>query len=139
MLQEIQTQEITLTPGAASAINEIMKNRNLEGYALRVFVSGGGCCGVQFGMALDNNVHSNDQTLDLEGVKVVVDDNSMEYLRGARIDYILDAQNGPGFSVDSPNAQKEGGSCNCGQSHSHAASSEEGSSCACGGSCNCNN
>jgi iron-sulfur cluster assembly accessory protein len=140
MLQEIQTQEITLTPGAASAINEIMKQRNLDGYALRVFVSGGGCCGAQFGMALDNNVHSNDKTLELEGVKVVVDDNSIEYLRGARIDYILDAQNGPGFMVDSPSARKEGGSCSCGQGqHSHEASSEEGSSCGCGGSCSCNN
>jgi Fe-S cluster assembly iron-binding protein IscA len=67
-----------------------------------------------------------------------VDDNSMQYLRGAKIDYIFDAQNGPGFTVDSPNAKKEGGSCNCGQEHNHE-SSAEGSSCACGGSCSCNN
>jgi iron-sulfur cluster assembly accessory protein len=138
MLQEIQTQEITLTSGAASAISEIMEKRGLEGYALRVFVSGGGCCGMQFGMALDSNVHTNDETFELQGVKVVVDDNSMQYLRGAKIDYIFDAQNGPGFTVDSPNAKKEGGSCNCGQEHNHE-SSTEGSSCACGGSCSCNN
>lgn len=141
MLQEIETgisvstEGITLTPTAAQAVQGILAERKLEGYALRVYVAGGGCCSVQFGMALDNNVRGNDMTFEMEGVKLIVDDQSIDYLRGARIDFVNDPTRGAGFLVDSPSAQKEGGSCACG-SHSHAES--DGSACACGGGeCGC--
>jgi len=143
MLEEINiktvietTPTITLTTAAADAVKNILSERNLDGYALRVYVSGGGCCGVNFGMALDNNIRDVDTTLELNGVQVVVDEVSIDYLRGASIDFINDPVRGAGFAVDSPTA-KAGGSCACGsegQSHSH-----EGGSCACGGSCSCNN
>ena len=142
MLQEIETgisistDTVTMTPTAAHAVQDILAERNLDGYALRVYVAGGGCCGVQFGMALDNNVHQNDMTFETQGVRVLVDDQSINYLRGATIDYVNDPMRGAGFLVDSPNAQKEGGSCSCGsQGHSHAEA--EGDTCACGGSCSC--
>ena len=51
MLQEIETQLFTITPAASQAVKDILAQRNLEGYALRVYVAGGGCCGVNFGMA----------------------------------------------------------------------------------------
>ena len=127
MLQELDVQTLTLTPAASKAVSEIITERKLEGYALRVYLAGSGCCsGVSFGMALDNNIRDVDRTFDSDGVRVVVDEVSMEYLHGARIDFINDPERGPGFMVDSPSAH----------THSHA-DSEEG--CACGGSCACNN
>ncbi|HEY9152559.1 MAG TPA: iron-sulfur cluster assembly accessory protein [Anaerolineales bacterium] len=124
MLEELDIQTITVSPAASEAINSIITERQLSGYALRVFVSGGGCCGVNFGMALENNIRTEDTTFDANGVKVVVDEVSIDYLRGAHIDFVNDPDRGAGFIVDSPNAP----------AHEH---SEEG--CACGGSCSCNN
>ena len=128
MLEQISTQintnTITLSSAAAQAVQNIMTEKNLDGYALRVYVAGGGCGGAQFGMALDNDIRDIDTTFESEGVKVVVDEVSIDYLMGASIDFVNDPQRGAGFVVDSPNAK----------AHSHG---EEG--CACGGSCSCNN
>lgn len=134
MLQELETKlqtptetaVITLTTAASDAVKNILTERNLEGYALRVYVSGGGCCGVNFGMALDNNFRDVDTTFETNGVKVVVDEVSIDYLRGATIDFVNDPVRGAGFAVDSPSAQAHG--------HEHG----EGG-CGCGGSCSCQN
>ena len=133
MLEELNTQiitetvtpTITLSTAASDAIKNILTERNLEGYALRVYVAGGGCCSVNFGMALDNNIRDVDTTFDANGVQVVVDEVSIDYLRGATIDFVNDPIRGAGFAVDSPMAQTH--------SHEHG----EGT-CACGGSCSCN-
>jgi iron-sulfur cluster assembly accessory protein len=132
MLQEIETKitaetvapTITLSSAASDAIKNILAERKLEGYGLRVYVAGGGCCGVNFGMALDNNFRDVDTTFEVDGVKVVVDEVSIDYLRGAHIDFVNDPERGAGFAVNSPVAQ----------GHEHA----EGS-CGCGGSCSCQN
>ena len=146
MLQEIETktieettdQTLTLSPAASDAVKNILEERKLEGYALRVYVAGGGCCGVNFGMALDNNIRDVDTTFDINGVQVVVDEVSIDYLRGASIDFVNDPVRGAGFAVDSPNAK--GGECSCGAGGAHAHSHEGGGSCACGGgSCGCQN
>jgi len=141
MLQELETKILTdanaatinLSTAASDAVKNILNERKLEGYALRVYVAGGGCCGVNFGMALDNNFRDVDTTFEINGVKVVVDEVSIDYLRGASIDFVNDPVRGAGFAVDSPNAKghshSEGG-CACG--------SEEGSGCG-GGSCSCQN
>jgi len=134
MLQQIDTQLFTLTPAANQAVKDILTQRNLDGYALRVFVASGGCCGVNFGMALDNNFRDVDTMFESEGVNVVVDEVSVDYLRDATIDFVNDPQHGAGFAVSSPNAKShehgEGG-CACGSG---------GGSCGCGGgSCSCNN
>ena len=135
MLQEINTQLFTLTPAASEAVKNILTERKLEGYALRVYVAGGGCCGVNFGMALDNNFRDVDTTFETEGVKVVVDEVSIDYLRDATVDFVNDPMRGAGFAVNSPNAKGHShgeGGCACG-------SGGEGS-CGCGGgSCGCNN
>src|SRR5512141_3422873 len=132
MLQEIETKIltqtetaiITLTTAASDAVKNILAERKLDGYALRVYVAGGGCCSVNFGMALDNNFRDVDTTYEANGVKVVVDEVSIDYLRGATIDFVNDPVRGAGFAVDSPIAASH--------SHEHG---EEG--CACGGSCSC--
>jgi iron-sulfur cluster assembly protein len=123
-ITQIDTSAITLSIAAAEAVKKILAERNLEGYALRVYVAGGGCCGVNFGMALDNNFQETDNTFEANGVKVVVDAVSIDYLRGATIDFVNDPVRGAGFAVDSPSAS----------AHSH-----EGESCGCGGSCSCQN
>ena len=134
MLQELETNvitetnipTITLSTAASDAVKNILTERNLEGYALRVYVAGGGCCGVNFGMALDNNIRDVDTTFETNGVKVIVDEVSIEYLHGATIDFVNDPVRGAGFAVDSPSAK----------SHEHAHG--EGG-CGCGGSCSCQN
>jgi iron-sulfur cluster assembly accessory protein len=139
MLQELETKIFTLTPAASQAVKDILEQRNLEGYALRVYVAGGGCgcSGVNFGMALDNNFRDVDTTFDSNGVQVVVDNVSIDYLREATIDFINDPQHGAGFAVNSPNAK--------GKSHEHgsegcACGNSGGGGCGCGGgSCSCNN
>lgn len=142
MLNEVETiteqttDAISMSSSAAEAVSRILAERNLEGYSLRVYVAGGGCCGVNFGMALDNNVHANDTIFQSEGVQVVVDDQSIAYLRGAKIDFVNDPARGAGFIVDSP--IKNSASCSCGSGAQDEAKSEAGS-CACGGSCDCNN
>ena len=121
-ITEIETSVVTLSTAASDAIKNILTERNLEGYALRIYVSGGGCSGVNFGMALDNNFRDVDTTFESNGVKVIVDEVSIDYLRGATIDFVNDPVRGAGFAVDSPSAK----------AHEHA----EGG-CACGGSCSC--
>lgn len=139
MLQQTNTLTLSLSPAAAQAVQNILTERSLEGYALRVYVSGGGCCsGTQFGMALDNNTYANDTALMLEGVKVIVDENSAPYLQGARIDFVNDPARGAGFLVDSPNAEQSSGSCSCG-SGAQAEKEHGEDGCACGGTCSCNN
>jgi iron-sulfur cluster assembly accessory protein len=122
IIPETETSTISLSMAASDAIKNILTERNLEGYALRVYVAGGGCSGVNFGMALDNNIRDVDTTFEANGVRVVVDEVSIDYLRGATIDFVNDPVRGAGFAVDSPNAKARG---------------EE--ACACGGSCSCNN
>lgn len=137
MLQQTDMQLVSLTTNATDAIRNILSERNLEGYALRVYVSGGGCCGAQFNMALDNNIRENDFTYENDGIKVVVDDMSVEYVRGAKIDFVNDSARGAGFLVDSPNSGGGGGSCGCGSKDHEGHGHSDESSCACGGSCSC--
>ena len=140
MLQEIETKLFTLTPAAGQAVKDILEQRKLEGYALRVYIAGGGCgcSGVNFGMALDNNFRDVDTTFDSNGIQVVVDNISIDYLRDATIDFVNDPQRGAGFAVNSPNAL--GKSHEHGNSEACACGGSDSSGCGCGGgSCSCNN
>ncbi|MCC7130566.1 MAG: hypothetical protein B6D39_10115 [Anaerolineae bacterium UTCFX2] len=123
------THAITLTPAAAQAVRSLMEEKNLESYALRVFVSGGGCSGLQYGLALEDKIRDLDLSEEFDGVKVVVDEISIDYLRGATIDYVDDVT-GSGFKIENPNPVT---SCGCGCS-SESENELDGSS-GCGCSC----
>jgi len=129
LADETTTFAITLTPAAAQAVRSLMETKNLEGYALRVFVSGSGCSGIQYGLALEDKIRDLDLSKEFDGVKVVVDEISIDYLRGATVDYIDDVT-GSGFKIENPNATS---SCGCGSSHE--SESESGGNTGCGCSC----
>ena len=115
---------ITLTPAASTMLQKVMTDKGLSNHALRVFVSGGGCSGLSYGMTFAQGAEIGDQTFDSEGVTVVVDPGSVQYLDGANIDYV-DSLMGGGFRIDNPNAVR---SCSCGSSFQTAAG-EKGTPC----------
>ena len=96
-----------------------------------MFIQGGGCSGFQYGMALEGTPRETDYSFEYDGVRVVVDEVSMEYLRGATIDFVDDIM-GSGFKIENPNAVA---SCGCGSSFRTKDSGE--ASQAAGGACGC--
>jgi iron-sulfur cluster assembly protein len=128
LIEQTQTDQITLTETAASAVSDLLKKRSLEGYALRVYVAGGGCSGFQYGMALEGNVRDSDLVFEEHGVKIVVDEISINYLNGATIDYV-DEIMGSGFKITNPNAVS---TCGCGSSFRTSTDTGESGSAGCG-------
>ena len=117
----IQTTSVSLTPAAAEVVRDLLKQRNLdESYGLRVFISGQGCSGFQYGMGLENKPVETDTTFESEGLKVIVDESSLQYMSGATVQYI-DDERGKGFLVVNPNVDPacscggDGGGCGCSQ------------------------
>lgn len=115
MATQVQTQTVQLTPSAAEIVRGLLKERNLDGsYALRVYVAGRTCSGFQYGMALDNEPRQTDSSFESEGLKLLVDEESMQHMAGSIVDYI-DDERGKGFMVDNPNQAPacscESGSC----------------------------
>lgn len=106
------TPIMTVTPTAVAKIKELLVARDLEGYALRVFVAGGGCSGMQYGMAFEERHEASDIVIEMDGIRLLVDPMSEQYLNGANIDYIDDVFAG-GFRIDNPNAVS---ACGCGNS-----------------------
>jgi iron-sulfur cluster assembly accessory protein len=100
---------ITLTSTAADKLGQLMTEKGLADHALRVFVSGGGCSGLSYGMTFTQVLEADDQSFESNGVKVIVDAGSFPYMDGAEIDY-LDTPQGSGFRIENPNAQ----GCSCG-------------------------
>jgi iron-sulfur cluster assembly protein len=130
LIEQVQQDQVTLTSAAALAVHELLEKRNLPDMALRVFVSGGGCSGFQYGMALEDKIRETDLVYEMGGVKMVVDEISINYLRGATVDYV-DTLMGTGFKIENPNAVA---SCGCGNSFrtkDSSSESGEGSSCGC--------
>jgi iron-sulfur cluster assembly protein len=127
-LPEATAPEILLTASAAARVQRLLDERQLSGHALRVFISGGGCSGLQYGMALEGQPRESDLRFGFDGVDVVVDPVSMDYLSGATIDYVEDLMGG-GFKIENPNAVS---SCGCGHSFK-----TERDGAAAGGECGC--
>ena len=115
---------ITLTQEASSKLSGIMEEKGIEGYALRVFVSGGGCSGMNYGMTFAEAPEFDDKVIDIGNMQLVVDPASLDYLDGAQIDYI-DNLIGGGFHIENPNAVQ---TCACGSSFRTAAG-EQGTPC----------
>jgi len=103
-----------LLESAVSKLQELIAEENNPDLKLRVFVQGGGCSGMQYGFTFDEAQNEDDFDFDYSGVKVLVDSMSMEYLRGAVINWKEDDM-GASFVIDNPNAQT---SCGCGSSFS---------------------
>lgn len=103
---------ITLTPTAATKLSSLIEERGDPNSGLRVFVSGGGCSGMQYGMAIESEVREVDQVFESEGIKLIVDPNSLMYLAGSRVDYVENMMGG-GFAIENPNAMS---TCGCGHS-----------------------
>lgn len=106
--------EISLTEAAGEKIKTLMKNDGNAHSYLRVFVSGGGCSGLSYGMTFEEKEEEGDNVVETQGVKVLVDEFSAHYLKGIQVDY-QESLMGTGFVINNPNALS---SCACGQSFS---------------------
>jgi iron-sulfur cluster assembly protein len=122
----IEQAIVSLTPDAITQLRNLLSQESNPQLGLRVFVSGGGCSGLQYGMALDDQVRPEDEVVEQEGVRILVDDWSANYLRGSEIDFVNGLM-GAGFTVHNPNAVH---SCSCG--HSFDAGDDAGTAKACG-------
>jgi iron-sulfur cluster assembly accessory protein len=126
-----QVETVNVTEGAAGVIRGLLVQKNVPNHGLRVFVSGGGCSGMQYGMALEAEARPYDHVVESHGVKVFIDPTSMMYLNSAVIDY-EDNLMGGGFRIDNPNAVS---TCGCG--HSFKTSSHGAAEASSGGGCGC--
>ena len=105
---------ITLTDTARDKVKELIEAEGNPELFLRVAVRPGGCSGLSYEMFFDSDKAADDQEADYDGVKVVTDPSSMQYLTGATLNY-KDGLQGAGFAIDNPNVSR---SCGCGQSFS---------------------
>ena len=105
-------KEFIITNKAAEKLKEVLKENNKESSGLRVEIIPGGCSGFQYGLELDDNTTDLDLIFKEKGVKIIVSKENMQFLKGAKIDYV-DSLQGGGFKISNPNAHD---SCVCGQS-----------------------
>jgi iron-sulfur cluster assembly accessory protein len=129
MADSIETQQamLNLTPSAADKVRELLDQEGDPSLGLRIFVAGGGCSGMQYGMTLDE-VQDGDVVVELQGIRVLVDEMSAGYIQGSDVDYV-DSLMGAGFTVNNPNAVS---TCGCGHSFKTAGDSGAARSCGCG-------
>jgi iron-sulfur cluster assembly accessory protein len=130
----VSTEIITVTPSALTVIQNLLQQRNIPNHCLRVFVTGGGCSGLQYGMSFDPAPQEYDKVVSYDDVRILIDPTSLVYLQGAVIDFV-DSLIGGGFRIENPNAVS---SCGCGTSFKGKDSSAETSSSGGCGSCSSN-
>ena len=123
----VETSIIGMTPAAADKVRELLVQENDPSLGLRIFVAGGGCSGLQYGMTLDEE-QEGDTVIALSGFNVLVDEMSVGYISGSEVDYV-DSLMGAGFTVNNPNAVS---SCGCGHSFKTAGGGGDARSCGCG-------
>ena len=105
---------IVFTDAAARKVGELIREEDNPDLMLRVFISGGGCSGFQYGFTFDDEMEDGDSSVENQGVRLIVDPMSVQYLMGAEIDYKEDLQ-GAQFVIRNPNAST---TCGCGSSFS---------------------
>jgi len=103
---------VIFTDAAASKVGELIAEEDNPKLKLRVFISGGGCSGFQYGFTFDEDIEEGDSQVENQGVMLLIDPMSVQYLMGAEIDYKEDLQ-GAQFIIRNPNAQT---TCGCGSS-----------------------
>lgn len=114
---------LTLTEAAAKKIGGLLESEENANLNLRIFVSGGGCSGFQYGFTFDDEIKENDHVVENYGVKLLVDPMSLNLIDGAEVDY-QSSINGESFVIRNPNAAS---SCGCGKSFTPA---DSGAGCA---------
>ena len=105
---------VVFTDAAAEKVSELIAEEDNPELKLRVFISGGGCSGFQYGFTFDEQIEDGDSRVENRGVTLVIDPMSVQYLMGAEIDYKEDLQ-GAQFVIRNPNAST---TCGCGSSFS---------------------
>lgn len=105
---------LVFTESAADKVRELIAEENNDALMLRVFISGGGCSGFQYGFTFDENIAEGDAVVEKAGVKLLIDPMSIAYLMGAEIDY-TEGLEGAQFVIRNPNASS---TCGCGSSFS---------------------
>jgi iron-sulfur cluster insertion protein len=105
---------LVFTDSAANKVKSLIEEEGNADLKLRVFVTGGGCSGFQYGFTFDEVKNEDDFTMDKNGVTLLIDPMSMQYMMGAEIDY-TEGLEGAQFVIRNPNAQS---TCGCGSSFS---------------------
>ena len=108
------TELVSFTDNAANKVKQLIEEEGNENLMLRVFVTGGGCSGFQYGFTFDEKIQDGDTAVENQGVKLLVDPMSFQYLTGAEIDY-KEGLEGSMFVINNPNATT---TCGCGSSFS---------------------
>ena len=114
MSEATETETLLFTDAAARKVGDLIRGEGNPNLKLRVFVQGGGCSGMQYGFEFDENEQDGDTCIENQGVKLLVDPMSIQYLTGAEIDY-REGLDGAQFVIRNPNAQT---TCGCGSSFS---------------------
>ncbi len=116
---------ITITPSAATKVQDLMAREGKAEAGLRLFVAGGGCSGLNYGLSFEDAPEDDDTIVQENGVQLFVDSYSAPYVKGAEIDYI-DGLMGSGFTIHNPNAVS---TCACGHSFDTGANAGMARSC----------
>lgn len=103
---------LIFTDAAANKVRELIEEEQNDNLKLRVYITGGGCAGFQYGFTFDENIEEGDTVIEKNGVTLLVDPLSGQYLEGAEIDYVENLE-GAQFVIRNPNATT---TCGCGSS-----------------------
>ena len=103
---------VTLTAEASARLKRLLQEKQRDDLMLRIFVQPGGCRGFSYGMAFDQQLREDDTLIEQDGLRIVVDPFSAEFLKGAEVGYVESLMGG-GFTIKNPNAVS---TCGCGQS-----------------------
>jgi iron-sulfur cluster insertion protein len=116
-MAEAQIQDeapLVFTSAAAGKVADLIEEEGNSELMLRIYIQGGGCSGFQYGFTFDENVNDGDTQIETDGVKLLIDPMSLQYLMGAEVDYSEGLQ-GAQFVIRNPNATT---TCGCGSSFS---------------------
>jgi iron-sulfur cluster insertion protein len=114
MVEKFVPKELNITENAVLKVKNLIAEENNKNLNLRVFVTGGGCSGFQYGFKLDDNAEDDDTVLKEGNVSVLIDSLSIQYLFGSTLDYVENLE-GSKFIIENPNATT---TCGCGASFS---------------------
>ncbi|MFT4466236.1 MAG: iron-sulfur cluster insertion protein ErpA [Sodalis sp. (in: enterobacteria)] len=113
-MSETAALPLQFTDSAASKVKNLIADEDNPNLKLRVYITGGGCSGFQYGFTFDDKVNEDDFTIEKQSVALVVDHMSLQYLVGGSVDY-SEGLEGSRFIVTNPNAKT---TCGCGSSFS---------------------